>query len=428
MTTDPLFFFFVVLFCLCLEALFSGSEMALLASDINRIRQRARSGSRGAAVALKLLEKPEWFLAVCLTGTDLCIIIGTAMATSLSMSVFGIARGELIAVCVMIPLLVVFGEIVPKSIFQQRAESVAVRISWFIYAASRVLYPLVYIVSKISRGAVYMLTSRTEDTYSPYITKEGLRFLLKNREAESDLRGSEKEMVRRIFDFSESTVGKVMVPLSNVAVLDEESPLRDAARLINKTGFSRIPVCRDNVISITGILHAFDVLKALPSLADKPVSLFVSPGVFYVPETKSAGDLLVEMQRKGIQMAIVVDEYGGTTGIVTVEDILEEIVGEIEDEYDRTEKTFKKVGAGRYLFDARISLDRLRELIDQEIPPGDYETLAGYLLHRLGRIPKRSETLREGKVLFIIEDADVKSIKEVLVALPQDMEIKKRTE
>jgi putative hemolysin len=148
----------------------------------------------------------------------------------------------------------------------------------------------------------------------------------------------------------------------------------------------------------------------------------VKPVVFYVPETKIAKDLLIELHVRGERMAVVVDEYGGAVGIVTLEDILEEIVGEIDDEYDTGERMHKRIGSGKYLFNAKISIEKVTQLIPLELPQGDYETLGGFLLYKMGKIPKRKDTLRYGNILFVIEDADVKSIKEVLIELPGDVD------
>ncbi len=426
--TDHFLSLLLVLLFLLLEGLFSGCEIAFVASDINKIRQRAQAGSPSAVLALKLLDRPEWFLATALSGTDVCIIINTTLATSVFISVFGVDRGGFLSTVVMIPLIIVVAEIVPKSLFQQRPEAVAVRLSRFIRVASWVLYPLVFLVAWIARGGVYLLTGGRMGPYAHYMTKEGLKFLLRERGEKGDLQRTEKEMIRRVFDFSEATVGQVMVPLSSVAALREDASIGEAVALIREKGFSRIPVYRDNIFDITGILHSFDLLRALPEhppeasrdRQNRAIAPYVRSTVFFVPETKSASEFLVELQRRGEVMAVVVDEYGGAIGIVTMEDLLEEVVGEIEDEYDKGERPYLKVGPGRYLFKAQTNLDRIRELIHLEIPEGDYETIGGFLLHQLGHIPRRSESVREGDVLFIVEDADLKSIKEVLIVLPSE--------
>lgn len=419
---NNLFSVFVIFICICLEGLFSGGELSLVASDINRIRQKARTGSRSAMLALKLLDRPEWLMATTSTGSNLCVVTSTVIATSMFMSMFGAVRGEFVSVVVMIPLVLVMGEIIPKSIFQQRAEFIALRVSWFIWAASWVLYPVVFVISRIARSAVYVFTGEKGGTRFPYITRDGLKFLLRKERVESDIQSSEKEMIQRILSFSEVTVSRIMVPLSNVTALREDATIGEAVILTEESGFSRIPIYHDKTYNIIAVLHCFDLLKALHGQAelseDNRITSFLRPTVLYVPETKSASELLFELQRSGEQMAVVVDEYGGAVGIVTVEDILEEIVGEIEDEYDKEGESYKKVGPRKCLFDAQIRIDRIREIIPLEIPVGGYETLGGFLLHKMRRIPKRSEALKQGNAIFVIEDADMKSIKEVLVILP----------
>lgn len=418
---NNLFPVFAIFVCLCLEGLFSGGELALVASDTNRIRQKARAGSRSAKLALKLLDRPEWLMATTSTGSNICVVTSTVIATSMFISMFGAVRGELVSGIVMIPLVLVMGEVIPKSIFQQHAEFIALKVSWFIWAASWVLYPAVFVISRIAKCAVYIFTGGKGGADSPYITRDGLKFLLGKERGESDILSSEKEMIRRILGFSEVSVGRIMVPLSDVTALQKNATFGEAAVLTEEKGFSRIPVYCDRIYNITGILHCFDLLKALHGKTglseDDLITSCLRPTVLYVPETKLASELLFELQRSGEQMAIVVDEYGAAVGIVTVEDILEEVVGEIEDEYDKEEKSYKKVGPRKYLFDAQIRIDRLQEIIPLEIPAGDYETLGGFLLHEMGKIPKRSETLRQGNAIFVIEDSDMKSIKEVLVVL-----------
>jgi len=319
--TDHLLSILMVIFFLCLEGLFSGGEIALVASDINKVKQRAAAGSGSAAVVLRLLEKPEWFLATTVAGTDFCIIVNTALATSVFVSLFGSTEGGVVAVAVMIPVILLAAELIPKSIFQQRPESSAAKVAYFILLASWVLYPLVLAVAWISRAGIGLLTGGRA-AYAPYITKEGLKHLLREQAGKGDIEPQEKEMVRRVFDFSDATVGQIMVPLSNVAALKETAQVGDAVTLIREKGFSRIPVYRESIFDITGILHSFDLLRALPEGEQKPVADYVRSAVFFVPETKSAYELFLEMQRRGEVMAVVVDEYGGAVGIITTEDLL----------------------------------------------------------------------------------------------------------
>jgi CBS domain containing-hemolysin-like protein len=314
----------LILFFLVLEGLFSGGEIALVASDPSRIRQRAEAGSKSAALVLRLLNQPEWFFATTLAGTDLCIVAGSALATYVSIDLFGPVRGPVISALIMIPVILIFGEIIPKSLFQKNPEAIAERISWFIWAVSWIFFPVIFLVAAISRAAVWIFLGRGGQAGASYITKGGLKFLLKERGAiVSDVRVTEREMVRRIFDFSETTVNKIMMPLANVTALERNTLIRDAALLFRGKWFSRIPVYNEEIFNIAGILHGFDLLGALPEGSSRPVSDFVRTNVFFVPETKRASELLIDMQKRGEQMAVVVDEYGGAVGIITIEDLLE---------------------------------------------------------------------------------------------------------
>jgi CBS domain containing-hemolysin-like protein len=421
--------FLLIILCLCLEGLFSGGEIALIASDIYKIRQKAKKGSKLARIAVKLLEKPEWFLATTLTGTNICVVTSTAIATGMFVSVFGEDRGEFVSVFVMVPTLLVFGEIIPKSIFQHHAELVAMRISPFIWVASWLFSPVVFLISRISRGTLRISKGEKEVITSSYITKGGLKFILGTGSKNSDILNIERDMVRKILDFSEVTVSEIMVPISAVTIVPVTMGCEDAALFMAEKKYLRIPVYGDKIFNIIGILHYFDLvetirtrrmgLSALPD-RDYTIASCLKPVVFYIPEMKLAKELLVELQSTGERMAIVVDEYGGAIGIVTTEDILESVVGEIDDEFDNESEFYKKIGSGRYVFNARVSIERMRQTILLDIPDGEYDTLGGFLLYKLGRIPKRKETLRWGNVIFVIEDVDMKSIKKVLVVLPAE--------
>jgi len=421
-----------VLIILLIEGLFSGGEIALIASDTNKIRRRAEKGSYADRIALKLLEKPDWFLSTTLTGTNLCAITNTALVTTFFISLFGPERGELAAIAIMVPLILIFGEMVPKSIFQHYADEIAPRIAGFILVASWILYPVVFVLSKISRGMIHMLSDQNSSLYPPYITKSGLESILHDGGTTSDILKSEKDMIQRIFDFTEYRADRIMVPLSNVYALPVDTTLQEAAASIAEVGHSRIPVYEDHIFNIIGILHTFDLLEALRAsheapeqgASDRTIEGYVKKNVLYVPETIPAGELLIELQKRGEQMAVIIDEYGGATGIGTTEDILEEIVGEIDDEYHSPgERFFRKVGPGKYIFQGQTRIDDIQGVIPCNIPRGEYETIGGFLLHHFGRVPRSNESLRHGKLVFVIEESDRKSIKEVLISLNPEWEV-----
>ncbi|HPK53186.1 MAG TPA: hemolysin family protein [Smithellaceae bacterium] len=427
--------FAVVIGCLILEALYSGGEIALISSDINKIRFFARRGSFAAKQALKLMKQPEWFISTTIIGTNLSIVTSSTLATGFFLEVFGPVRGEQISFLIIFPTLLVM--IIARSIFQQYAEKMAMKLAFFIRISSVIFYPAAYLIATASRWTVRFLTGQRVKNPS-YITKEGLKFVLGEKTQGSDILKTEREMVSRVFDFSEITADKIMIPLSALTALPVTTKITDAARIVAGKKYLRIPVYQGQIFNIVGVLHYFDLLQALyeqkegsgDAKAEKTIESCLQKQVLYVPETKKAGELLMDMQRKHEPMAVVVDEYGGALGIVTSSDIEEEIVGSIDDEYSTGEKLYKKIAPGKYLMNGRMGIDELEQILALELPVGNYETLGGFLMFKLGKVPQRKEKLEYSGINFIIENADQKSIREVMVVIPEGLvrEIRKKPE
>jgi CBS domain containing-hemolysin-like protein len=263
-----------------------------------------------------------------------------------------------------------------------------------------------------------------------YITKEGLKYILGEKTRGGDIQKTEKEMISRVFDFSGLTAQEIMVPVSALTALPQTMAIEEAAAIVAAKKYMRIPVYSDTVYNVVGILHYFDLLEALlkkqqsheESSGAATVAASMRTDVFYVPETRKAGPLLMDMQRKREKMAVVVDEYGGAVGIVTIEDIGEEIVGNMDDAYNTGEKLHKRLAPGRYLVNGRMKIDDLNQILLTRLPEGNYETLGGFLMQQAGRIPLRREKWEVGGATFIVENADAKSVREVLVVLPQPLE------
>jgi putative hemolysin len=416
----------VIFICLILEALYSGSEIALIASDINKVKSFARRGSSSAGLAVKLMEKPEWFISTTLIGTNLAIIVGSTLATGLLIGAFGTVRGEQISMLVMLPTLFVM--IMIRRVFLHNAETMAIRVALFIRVSSVILYPLTYLIALITKGTVSISTGQKINSKS-YITKEGLKHILGENTKGGDILKTEREMVSRVFDFSELTADKIMIPISVLTALPITTRIDEAAGFVAGKKYLRIPVYSEQVINIVGILHYFDLLAAIQRHKDsgnqtdgETIASCLQTEVLYVPETKKASELLMDLQKRREHMAVVVDEYGGAVGIVTIEDIGEEIVGSIDNEYDSGEKLYKKITTGRYLINGRMEMDSLSHLLATRFPEGNYETISGFIMDKLGRIPKRRERMEYSGITFIIENADQKSIKEIAVIFPAQID------
>ncbi|MBI5968446.1 MAG: HlyC/CorC family transporter [Deltaproteobacteria bacterium] len=403
----------LIAFFLFLEAFLSGSEIAMVAADRKRLNRFSHSGSRSARLTLQILKEPSWYLSTTLVGSNLAEVANAALVTSILIGIYG-PRGDLYAFLLLSPLILIFGEILPKSLFQQRADRWVQKIAPAIWVISFLLYPFVWFMSKSAQSIMRLLRDREDRV--PFVTREELQFLLRTEGEPSDMKPMEKDMIHRIFRFSETKIKEAMIPLVEVVALEENSTVEEAIALARQEHYSRYPVFRERVDNIIGVLHSFDLLLAQEK--DQTVQPFVRPISFF-PETKPVDELLVELQQNQEAMAAVVDEYGGAVGIVTVEDILEEVVGEIEDEYDIGQPLYKKVGPRKFLIKARMEIDHINEILKLGLPKGGYETLGGFILERLGRVPLSRESFRFKGMLFEVQKADERSISEVLVTLKE---------
>jgi len=410
----------VILLCLFLEVLYSGGELALFASDGNKLKNLAGHGSKAAQQAVQLKEHPEWFISTALIGTNIAIISASTLVTGLLIARLGPEKGEQAAFLMMIPVL--FFMIVLRSVFLHYAETMALAVAYFMRVSSVIFYPIAFVIAAVSRGTVqWSSDSKTGET--SHITKEGLKYILGEKTRGSDILTTEKEMISRVFDFSELTADKIMVPISALTCLPASMNISEAVDVVADKKYMRTPVYEDTVFNIVGILHYFDLLEMMlkkknqEELGEVTVASCMRTDVFFVPETKKVSELLAAMQRKGEQMAVVVDEYGGATGVVTMEDIGEEIVGTI-DEYVVGDKLYKKIAPDRYLVSGRLEMDTLRQITGVRFAEGNYETVGGFLMQQMGRIPKPKEIYSCSGVVFVIENADQKSVKEVMVIAP----------
>ena len=389
------------------------SEIAVVSANKSMLRRKAADGDAGAKLVLAFLQRPQVLLSTTLLGTQLSVVTSTTVVTLAFLHWHD--EGELVSIAILTPILLILGEIVPKTVFQQKADALVTKIIYPLRAASLVLAPLVFVVSRVTSFVAGIL--KIEDR-SAFVTRDELRLLLETPEggaASAAIPESERSLVMNVLDFGGRTVYDVMVPLSEVTALPEEATLEEAAAEIADKQHTRIPIYRERVDQIIGILHAFDVLIAEAEGKRTTITELMRPPIF-VPESKPTVDLLLELQRAGQQLAVVVDEYGGATGICTIEDILEEIVGEIEDEYDRGPSPIRAEGPGLWRVQARTPVSKVNQTLGIDLPEGqDYETVAGLLLERLKRIPREGETLHLGPVTVTIVGASDRAVEEVRI-------------
>ena len=400
----------IISVCLLMEGLFTGSEMVLISADRHKLADRSRRGERGAETALKLLEHPDRALATTLTGTNLFVVLGTVLTTSHFLPAYG-EKAAWISVGIITPLVILFGEVIPKSFAQPRADRLAGPAARFIWFAQGVLYPIVSVTAFIAR-----VLSKPFGGVPPLhgmVTREELRLILQMSRSGSDVEAHERTMVRRVFHFGEKKVADIFRPLVHVVALPEGGTCRDAAALASLSGYSRYPVYRDRIDHVVGFLHVIDTVGQPP---DAPIRPLMRKAL-YVPELMPIDELMRKFQGAGTSFAVVVDEYGGVTGIVTAEDVVEEVVGEIEDEYDRKMDYYKRTASGDFLVPGRMEVGRFEEEMGLSLPDGDYSTLGGMLISLAGRIPAEGETFPVPGAEFTVTAASERAVKEMRVRL-----------
>ena len=399
--------------CMFVQGFFVSAEVALSACDRSLLRTRAAGGAGNAARAERMLAVPQITLATTLVGANLA----TLMAVML-LAIELIARGAspMWAPLILVPPLLVIGHLVPKAIVQAHADSVVDKLATPLRLASFLLRPLVIVVG----GYAALLTRITKtDRKKAFVTRDELALLIESEPTSDrpEIGADEREMIANVFELSEYKAEELMVNLSEVTALPEDAPVNEAALEVADKQHSRMPVYRDRVDDVVGIVHVFDILQAATNKSSeaKTVADLAHPPT-YVPGTMKASDLLVQLQSDQQHLAIVVDEYGGAVGIVTIEDLLEIIVGDIDDESDTEPSPIKVERPNVWRIEARTSLKRVNEAIDLGLPESDnYETIAGLLIQKLGRIPNKGEALTIGSLTIEIVEATDRAVEAVRI-------------
>jgi CBS domain containing-hemolysin-like protein len=400
----------IVLACLLASAFFSCAEIAFLSANRVRLRHLAEQGSRVARGYMEAFHHPERLLSTAMMGVTIAHVVSSAVATAAVLPWLG-GQASFWATLVLTPTMLVFGEILPKALTQPRATGLALRTFDPLRAVAWLLAPVVGVANLLVRAILRGL-GRGERR-DPFVSRADLRLLVEREPGgATDVRAEERQMIEGIFDLVETPVRAVMVPLVDVVAIPEDASVDEAVALIRSSGHSRLPVYRERIDHVVGVVAALDILAR--GATGETVRTLMRPA-HYVPATKRISDLLPEMQRRRIQVAIAVDEYGASVGLVSVEDVIEQIVGEIQDDrgHDRSELT--QLPDGSYLVAGRLGIEELNEALDWELPKKEYETVAGLMLASLGRIPRPGEEVVIGGYELAVVDADERRILKVKV-------------
>ena len=410
----------MLLVCIVGSGFGSGSETALVSASRTRLQHMAAEGIRRARLAIEILNQRERILTATLIVTNIFNIAGGAVATVSLRRWLG-SLAPIVATIVMTSVLLVISEIVPKAYFRQHADGMLVKSGAVWTILSWILAPITYPVQALTNFVFRLFRSQPKSLYT---TREEIKLVIEESVERGGLGRHEQEMLESALDYATTIVREVMVPITEVALLLETANTRELIALAREWGHTRIPVYRERVDQIVGLVNVFDVLY------DKDRKTFIRPYMRparLVPDTKAIDALFMEMQRARESLSVVVNEFGACIGIVTLEDIIEEIFGELADEHEDLTPEIQKKGPGCFRVSARTDIDDLNNETGLAISKAGFETVGGYVLHRLGRIPRKGETFSDGDLTVHIIEADRYGVK-MMELMRKEPESKNRAE
>lgn len=421
---DDWFSYILLVILIALSAFFSASETAYTTVNKIRLQNYVDAGSKKAKTALFIAENYDRTLTTILIGNNIVNIGASSIATLLFVKLFG-PSGAAISTAVMTILILIFGEVLPKSFAKESSEKFALAFSRSLRILMTVFWPVVFLFIQLKKVAKHISPIKEEET--PTVTEQELKFIVESIEDEGVLEKQESELVQHALEFDEKTVQEVLTPRVDMTTLDIEDDLQTNIGLVLTERFSRIPVCRGTSDRIIGILHTKDLLEALVRGDAIDLASMVQPA-FFVYKTKKLSSLLADFKRNKTHVAIVTDDYGGTVGMVTMEDLLEELVGDIWDEDEEIIRDFVRIDSQHFLISGDLTI---RELFDHlDLPFSNLESnhtsCGGWALEALGHIPQVGETFQFKNMTLTIQEMDDQRVKKLSVYLaPQPEEEEK---
>lgn len=410
---DLVLIILAALILLLLKGFFSGSEIALVNSDKVKLHAMANQGHRGAQAVLKLFGTPDVLLGTTLVGTNIATVALATLGTLIAIRAFG-ELGDLIALLICTPLFLIFGEIVPKSVYQQKSDTIAPIAIYPLRAFSILFYPIIFVFARIARFVARMAGGGKTEQHV-FMTRELIRAVVEMAERASNVDAFDQGRIRQVIRFAETTVGEVMTPVAEMTGINLNRTTRRAIALVRRRGYNRLPVYKGNTSNITGILTltTWDLMD--PELPERPLSELVKPAL-YVSSHQTIDELLPILRNRDDHMAIVVDEFGSAVGMITMEDILEEVVGEIDVGYDfeeylpRRKRIFEMLDEEVYLMGSRLPISEVNEALGINLPAKEYHTIGGLVMARLRHIPEKGESIVESGYRFTVEEATDRAI------------------
>ena len=422
-----------MLVLLLLKGFFSGSEIALVNADKLKLTHRANLGHRGSQMVLRLFRTPERLLTTTLVGTNVMTIGLTTIGTLLMIRLVGERYGEVASLLVYTPLFLVLGEVVPKSVYQQKSDVVAPLVVYPLQVFYVLSYPVVFVFSRVARVAAWLAGSGSAG-HGLSVTREQMRLVIEMAGRGSNVDTFDRIRIGRAIRFTETAVGEAMVPIAEVVAISRTRNTADVVERISRRGYNRLPVYEGNVSNVVGIvtLTTWDLMN--PSAAQRPLEELIRPP-HYVSRFETIDELLPVLKARDDHMAIVVDEFGSAIGIITMEDIIEEVVGEIDVGYEFEEYSPRRrrqyrvldAEAERYELDARLPISQVNELLGLSLRTTEFHTAAGLTIARLRRLPRVGDEIVESGFCFRVEELSGPTITRIVVERQLQVEAKPRT-
>ena len=413
----------VLVILIFVNAFFASAEIAFISLNDAKIEKQAKEGNKKAKKIKKMLKEPSKFLATIQIGITLAGFLSSAFAADAFASELapklnelidlGISTWNTISIIIITIILsyfsLVFGELVPKRIAMRNPEKIAFGTIGVIRFIHFITSPVVNFLNFSTNLICKLFGIGPQDEST--VTEEEIRMMVDVGEEKGSIEEEEKELINNVFEFNDKTVSEVMIHRTEVYAIEIGSNIEDILSELKEYKYSRIPVYDENIDNIVGVLFIKDLLAYVYTKKEAKIKKLMRPA-YFVSESKPINEFFKEMQRDKQQLAIVLDEYGGTAGIITMEDIIEELVGNIFDEYDDVEKDYEKIDENTFMIDGSVSIYELRKILNVDVPEGDYDTLSGYLIELLGRIPKDDEkpVIETEKVTYKIEEYEEKRV------------------
>lgn len=401
---------FSIVLLIVFSAFFSASETAFISFGKHHFQKLLEKDADKAKRLNFWFHNPQQVLVTALVGNNIVNILAAVVMTTVSLKHWpGI--NPLLTTLVLTFVILVFGEIIPKSLAKKHSEAMAYYIAPVVQFFCFAFTPVIKFLLLFSRGLSSIFGIRMESLY-PVLTEEDVKAMIVAGEEEGVIEEEEKNMIDSIFSLGDTFVREIMTARVNIVAVSHDKPVREIFSVIAREGYSRMPVYRDNFDRITGIVYVKDIIaRGLDKLDEATKAEDLMREAYFIPETKKVGDLMKELQGKKMQMAIVVDEYGGTAGLVTMEDLVEEIVGEISDEYAKEIKELTSLADGSHLVYGGMEIEKANESMNLDIPEGEFETIAGFVLDHFGKFPVKGEGFVYGSHEFIVYEADHKKVR-----------------